>query len=58
MANISIDGDKKWGTKTLVIRKDGLVVYDLKKDVKQVDVRYETTLDEEISEESIYSYEE
>ena len=42
--------NKKWGVGILVIEKDGPIVYDTKQG-RQVDIRYESTLDQEISED-------
>lgn len=54
---IVVDGDQRWGAGTLVIKKNGPVVYDLKEG-KQLEMRYEATSDEESIEGSTSSDED
>lgn len=46
--------DKKWGADTLVIKKYGPIIYDLNKG-KQFNIKYESIVDEEISESTTSS---
>ena len=54
---IAVNADQKWGAGTLVIKKNGPIVYDLKQG-RQVDMKYEATTDEESSERSTSSEED
>ena len=47
----------KWGAGTLVIKKDGPIVYDLKQG-KQVNIKYESTSDQESNEDTTTSDED
>ena len=54
---IAVNADQKRGAGTLVIKKDGPIVYDLKQG-RQVDTRYESTSDQGSSEDTTTSDED
>ena len=54
---IAVKADQKWGAGTLVIKKDGPIVYDLKQG-KQVNIKYESTSDQESNEDTTTSDED
>lgn len=51
---MSVNADQKWGTGTLVLKKGKPVIYDMKQG-RQADLDYESSVDEESSEDGAYT---